>query len=163
MSDLTVACGDLQVSFPAPKVIGPMSEREIDNVRQLEALSLAQPQVPIMTDHVIHGGMYCRTVFIPAGVMITGALIKVATILIVHGNAVVYIDGGPMEVTGYNVVPASAGRKQAFVAREDTWLTMVFPSKAKDVDEAEREFTDENDLLASHFDPALNRVTITGE
>lgn len=126
-----------------------MSPQSIDKVRQLEGIVREAPQVPIDTLHTIHAGMYARTVFIPAGALITGVLIKIATLLIVAGDALVYVDGGPMELRGYNVVPASAGRKQAFLAQTDLYLTMIFPSDACDVEEAERQFTDEVNSLAS--------------
>jgi hypothetical protein len=69
----------------------------------------------------------------------------------------------PVHVQGYAVLPASAGRKQAFVAQADTRLTMVFPTSAKTVEQAEREFTDEIYLLGSRHGAAANHVVITGE
>ena len=147
----------------AKRSIPAMSPEAIDKVRRLEAVVLVMPQTSIVTDHVIHGGMYSRTVMIPAGTVITGALIKIPTLLIVQGDATVYIGDEPMVLSGYNVVPAAAGRKQAFVAHTDTWLTMIFPSDAKDVGLAEEQFTDENYLLASHRDTEINNITITGE
>lgn len=144
-------------------VVPAMTLLQIDKVRRLEAMVLELPQTSIFTEHVIHGGMYARTVMIPAGTMITGALVKTPTTLIVNGDCTVYIGDGTIEVSGYNVIPASAGRKQAFLAHTDTWLTMMVATDAKDVDEAERFFTDESHLLASHRDVELNRTVITGE
>jgi hypothetical protein len=99
----------------------------------------------------------------PGRTVITGALIKIPTLLIVQGDATVYIGDEPMVLSGYNVVPAAAGRKQAFVAQRIRWLTMIFPSDVKDVGLAEEQFTDENHLLASHRDTGINNITITGE
>jgi len=137
---------DLTIARP---VIPVMSEEAIGKVRQLESIATTLPQVPIRTDHVLHAGIYARTVMVPAGVMITGVLIKVATLLIVQGDALVYAGGEPIRLSGYNVVPATAARKQAFIAQSDVYLTMIFPTDARDVDEAERQFTDEIELLAS--------------
>ena len=153
MSDLVAA----QPRIPA------MSEAAIDKVRRLESLALETPQIAIDTQHVIHAGMYARTVYVPAGVMITGALIKIATLLVVHGDADVYVDGESIRLEGYNVLPASAGRKQAFVALTDLHLTMIFPSRAKNVADAELQFTDECDRLSSRRDVDSNRTIITGE
>lgn len=127
-----------------------MNDDSVNKVRSLESLSLKSlPQVEINTSHIIHGGMYARTIMIPAGVMLTGALIKIATLLIVQGNVLVYIGDETIELSGYNVLPASANRKQAFLAKTDTYITMIFPSNAKDVETAEMEFTDEADILIS--------------
>lgn len=143
--------------------IPAMLPHEIENVRQLEAVLLGMPQVSIITGHILHGGMYARTVKIPEGVIITGVLVKVPTILIVQGSALVYIGAAELDLAGYNVVPAAAGRKQAFIAKSDVYLTMILPSEAVDVGTAESDFTDETYLLVSHKDPELNHTIITGE
>jgi hypothetical protein len=144
-----------------PSGIPAMSDAAIEKVRRLESLVLAAPQVPLETSHIFHAGLYARTIRLPAGVMITGALIKIATLLIVQGDAIVYLDGESVRLEGYNVLPASARRKQAFVALAETHLTMIFATEARTVEEAEAEFTDEADLLGSSRDS--NRITITGE
>jgi len=149
--------------FIHQNTIPAMSDAAIDNVRKLDQIVSACPQTTIKTDHVLHGGMYARTITIPANVVLTGALIKIPTMLITSGDAIVYVDGGSKRITGYNVFAASAGRKQAFVALTETRLTMLFPTNAKTVDEAEKEFTDEWASLMSVRDAASNTVLITGE
>lgn len=133
----------------------------IAKVRELEAAVLELPQVRIATSHVIHGGMYSRTICVPAGCVLTGALIKIATLLIVCGTATVFIGDQALVLEGYNVVPASAGRKQAFLAHSDTYLTMLFPSDAQTIEAAEAQFTDEAALLFSRV--GENVITVTGE
>lgn len=142
--------------FPA------MQADDIDKVRRLETHMMQLPQVDIQTEHLIHGGMYARTIHIPAGVVLTGALIKLATVLVVSGHCTVFIGDNSLELIGHQVVPASAGRKQVFLAHADTSLTMLFPSSAKTVAEAEAEFTDEVDRLLSRKQ-GVGSVTITGE
>lgn len=137
---------DLVASRPR---IEPMSQATLDKVRSLEAHVGSLPQIAIPTDHVFHAGVYARTVMVPAGAVITGVLVKIPTILIVNGDAVVHVEGGPIELHGYHVLEASAGRKQALAAITDTHLTMIFASNARDADTAEREFTDEIDMLMS--------------
>ncbi|HSV48351.1 MAG TPA: hypothetical protein VLJ58_21360 [Ramlibacter sp.] len=128
----------------------PSDIQAIGKVRALESALLAQEdQVEIPTNHVLHAGMYARTVRIPAGHAVTGALIKVPTVLIVNGDVVLYTGDGTVHLTGYHVLPAAAGRKTAFAAIGDTDLTMLFPTQAATVDQAEREFTDEFDALLS--------------
>ncbi|MFU2088159.1 hypothetical protein ACLQ84_23620 [Bordetella bronchiseptica] len=139
-----------------------MSAEAIDRVRRLEGALAELPQVEIPTAHLFHAGVYARTIRIPAGVALTGALIKVSTVLVFSGHATVFIGGEAVELHGYHVIPASAGRKQAFVAHADTDLTMLFPSEARSVAEAEAEFTDEADLLLSHQQGA-ETITFTGE
>ena len=138
-----------------------MSDDALAKVRTLETALLAAPQTDLSTDHLLHAGMYARTICIPAGTALTGALIKRATVLIVNGHATVYTGDGTLELAGHHVLPASAGRKQAFIAHADTWLTMIFPTQAVTVEEAEAEFTDEADRLLSRA--GVNTIRITGE
>lgn len=144
------------------KKIPAMTPHDIERVRELERELLACPeQIEFPTEHVFHAGMYARTIVMPAGCVMTGALIKRATMLILSGDAVVFYGQDVQRLSGYHVLPASAGRKQAFIAVDETRLTMLFPTTSQSVDEAEREFTDEYELLASHH--CENRIVITGE
>lgn len=151
---------DLAVSNTS---VPAMSEIAINKVRQLEAAALLQPQENVETDHLIHAGMYARTIKIPAKVLLTGALVKRATILIVMGDVAVRIGDVTKRLTGYNVLSASANRKQAFNAIEDTYLTMIFATDIKTIEEAEDQFTEEAHLLLSRKPNAVNRINITGE
>lgn len=136
----------------------------IADVSALERHMLALPQTPIETHHVLHGGLYARTILIPAGTVLTGALIRVPTVVIVAGDVLVTLGNGEsVHLTGHHVLPASAGRKTAFVTRADTHVTMVFRTAARTVEEAEAEFTEEADGLCSRRDPTSNHVVITGE
>ncbi len=143
--------------------IPAMSAEAIDKAREMGGVVAAMPQVPIFTDHVLHAGLYARTIMIPKRIWLEGCLVKLPTLLIVHGEVEAYIGEDCIVLSGYAVLPASANRKQIFFARTDTWLTMAFKTQARDVGAAEREFTDDFALLGSHRDPALNRTTITGE
>ena len=131
----------------APMTIKPMTPETIDKVAQIEAMMMLMPQVDIKTIHTLHAGLYGRTVFLPAGTMITGVLIKIPTVLIVAGKVVVYVGEESRILEGYSILEASAMRKQVFIAEQDTWLTMLFASNAKTVEDAEAEFTDEVSLL----------------
>lgn len=140
-----------------------MSVEAIEKARALEAITRELPQVPIATEHVLHAGMYARTILIPAGVLLTGAFIQVPTLLIFDGHAHVNTTGDGIELCGHHVLAASAGRRQVFMSHADTHLTMVFPTTAATVQEAEEQFTNEAHLLASRNADAVNLTTITGE
>ena len=146
-----------------PAAVPAMSAAAVASVRALERLVLELPQTQIRTHHVLHGGMYARTILIPAETVLTGALIRVPTMLIIAGDTLVHLDGESVRLSGYHVLPAAAGRKTAFVTIADTHVTMLFPTAARTVEEAEAEFTEEADGLGSRREPASNRITITGE
>lgn len=152
-----------------PAVIAPggmlpaMGAEAVERVRQLETTLWRAPQSALTTHHVLHGGLYSRTVWLPAGAVITGALIKVATTLTINGDVTVFIGDETIELKGYNVIPARAGRKQAFVAHTDVNMTMTFASNARTVRDAEDEFTDEAHLLLSRQQTERDSIIITGE
>jgi hypothetical protein len=139
-----------------------MSAADVGKVSRLESRMRAMEQVPIHTTHHFHGGLYSRTIRIPAGVGLTGALIRIPTLLIISGHVTVFAGGDQIELHGYHILPGSAGRKQVFITHADTDLTMVFPTQAKTVEEAEAEFTDETELLMSREQPG-DTIIFTGE
>jgi hypothetical protein len=142
--------------------IGAMSPVAVGKVQALEDASLVYDQLPVETHHLIHGGMYCRTMHMTPGMLITGALIKISTTLIIAGHVTVYLDGEPAGFHGYYVLPAAGGRKQAIYAHEASYLTMLFPTDVDTVGEAEAQFTDAVDTLSSRAADAINKITVTG-
>lgn len=142
--------------------ISQMSVCEIEKVRELERVMLTMPQVDLPTTQVLHAGMYARNMFVATGVTVTGAFMKCPTMLIISGHMLVYIGSETVEFKGYHIIPAGANRKQAGYAVTDTNVTMLFPTKAKTIEEAEEEFTDETNKLMSR-NGSSNDVWVTGE
>lgn len=132
--------------------IPAMTPESIKKVRDLEEIMLAMPQEDLKVSHFLHAGIYIRTVRIPSGSVITGALLKIPTILIVSGEVIVYVGDRTVTLTGYNVFPAEANRKQVFLTKSDTFLTAMFATNAKTVEEAEKESTYEFGMLTTNRD-----------
>ncbi|NYT44594.1 hypothetical protein H0A64_07105 [Alcaligenaceae bacterium] len=130
----------------------PMPVQAVDQVREFENVTRQCPQINVQTEHTLHAGMYARTIRLPAGVVLTGVLIKIPTTVIVHGICRVFTGERFMNLAGYHVIAAGAGRKQIFITQTDTVITMIFPSTAQTVEQAENEFTDEAHLLMSRND-----------
>lgn len=143
--------------------IPAMDAQALQAVYVLQEAVLQCDQHQLETHHAIHGGMYARTIRMKAGEVMTGALINVPTMLILNGDAKLLIGDKVCLFTGYNVISASAGRKQAFVAMTDLDMTMIFATSATTVIDAENEFTTEADQLMSRHDGSINHITITGE
>lgn len=128
-----------------------MSQAAIDRVTSFEKLVSERLQELLPTKHVLHGGLYARTICLKKGCVMVGALIKVPTCVMVSGDATVLRGDDEHRVIGYQVLAAYAGRKQAFIAHQDTDITMVFATKARTVEEAEIEFTDDHERLMSRI------------
>jgi len=133
----------------------------LESAKGVEAKMRTMPQIDVQTEHVLHGGMYARTVRLDANVAIVSVLIKVPTMLTINGKCRVYAGDSWHDLEGYRVIPADAWRKMIYVTVTPTEITMVFPSKAKTIEEAEREFTDESEGLLSR-QCNRDKVTITG-
>nr|DAW95106.1 MAG TPA: hypothetical protein [Caudoviricetes sp.] len=103
------------------------------------------PQV--RTEHHLHAGMYTRTLYVPAGCVAVGLKLKIETQLICAGHFQITDGTTTREFKGYHVLEGLAGRRAAAYAITDSAFSMCFPTKAKTVDEAEAEFTDEPERL----------------
>lgn len=137
MNDLV----EVRPSIPA------MSPQALDIVRRMEAVVRTMPQEPFKLDHLLHAGMYARTVTLPPGYW-GGALTLTASIVIVVGDALVYTgEDEPLQVSGVTVLPASAGRKQAFSTNDYVTIIMVAATDAKDVPEATAQLCAEPEIL----------------
>lgn len=142
----------------SPALVAP-EPKMLDCLRDLDAAMRVLAQTTISIDHLIHGGMYARTVHVPADTIISGAVLSRATVLVLYGDVTVFTGTKAVRLIGFHVLPGSAGRKQLFRTHAETHMTMVLPSKAQSVDEAEHDFTDEPELLMQ----SAGHVTITGE
>lgn len=131
------------------KALPAMTDEAIVKARAAEVRLSELPQVELPVSHALHAGMYHRTVTITAGLAVTGALIKVPTLLVVDGDCEVFTGSEVATLEGRNVLQCQPNRKQVFLAHSDTHLTMIFPTRAKTVEEAENEFTDEAARLQS--------------
>jgi hypothetical protein len=117
--------------------------RAIDRFKDL-------PQAEIYTEHHLHAGVYSRTIHIPKGVLIIGVEMQCATQLVQYGHGFFTDGNGTKEMHGYLVLEGLPHRQCAFLATEDTWATMFFATKAKTVEEAEREFCSEPTQLLTN-------------
>lgn len=135
--------------------IPAMRPEAIDRVYQIEAENLARPQTDLRFEHRLHAGVYARTMIVPElaegkACLITAALIRVPTLLISQGDALVYVgEDAPYRLTSHQIIEAAAGRKTAYVAASGFRLTMIFATSAQTVEEAEEEFTAEAHMLQS--------------
>lgn len=127
--------------------MSPESQLDIDKIRQFEQAILKLPQVDMQTSHVMHGGMYARTVFIPAGTAVTGTLTNLDNVCVVGGDITVSTDNGMQRLIGYHVLPATKGYKRVGYAHADTYWTTIIKTDAVTVEQAEDEMTDESHIL----------------
>lgn len=117
------------------------------DVQRLEAMILEAPQVDLNTMHALSGGMYARTIFIPAGTVLTGATHKTDHLNIVCGDISVSTDEGMKRMTGYHVITTKAGMKRAGFAHADTVWTTICKTDSTDIEAIENELVEEAEKL----------------
>jgi|TARA_R110000744_G_scaffold46466_3_gene102687 hypothetical protein len=140
------------------------SNLAINAVKRLEASMREElDTVDISTHHTLHDGVYSRTIMIPAGHLVVGAKVNVSSTIIISGDITLYVDGDPVRLIGYHVIPADAGRKQAAYAHLDTHVTMFCQTEAETIEEVEAECTDECEKLISRTDSDNNIFQVTRE
>lgn len=115
----------------------------VESVRALEQAVAQLPQIDLQTQTLLHGSMCARTIFIPAGAILTGCLTNIDNICVVHGDITVTTNDGPQRLTGFHVLPASSGFKRAGIAHADTWWTTIHHTDLTDLTAIEEEMTDE--------------------
>jgi hypothetical protein len=72
----------------------------IQSIDALQAEMVKHPQYEPPTEHVFHGGMYCRQVWRPAGCLIVGKVHKKEHFyMIVSGTVTVTTDDGVQTIT----------------------------------------------------------------
>ena len=151
------------LTVPLPIAMAPASPAMLDQLAAINEVILSYEQVPLATEHILHGGMYIRTIRLQPETKMMGSLIKLPTVLIIHGTTSVLIGDERVELEGYNVIPGCAGRKQFFWTHSEVEMTMIVPTKAETVEAAEDEVFAEAGLLMSRRDGDGDTITITGE
>lgn len=146
------------IATASPTLAAPDAQTLV-SLRDLDAMMRAQPQAEARVDHLLHAGMYARTCFVPAEVLASGTVLRRATVLVINGDVTIFTGNDSVRLTGFHVLPGLRGRKALFRTHAETQMTMVFPSDAQSVDEAEHEMTDEPHLLAK----LPGTITITGQ
>ena len=119
----------------------------VERVREFESVLLALPQVDLSTQNLVFGGLCARTILVPAGTALTGALTNMDNICVVAGDITVTTDEGPKRLTGFHVLPAKAGFKRAGVAHADTYWTTLWRTDLEEIEAIENEMTVESERL----------------
>jgi hypothetical protein len=135
---------------PITTLLSAMPSPEM--VRALEQVTLGLHQVDLSTEHLVHGGMYCRFGMIPSDTLLTGAITRHDNVCMVVGDITVTTDQGVRRLTGINILPALAGAKRAGITHADTWWATIHATPLTDVREIEDDMTPESAMLQTRRD-----------
>ena len=108
---------------------------------QAELSQLDQYEAP--TEHIFHGGMYCRQVFRHAGVTIVGKVHKKEHFyFVVFGTILVTTDDGVQQLTGPALLCSMPGTKRAVYAMTDALCMTIHRADSTDVESVEDELVE---------------------
>lgn len=115
----------------------------LDSIPRLQEAVSQLPQYQPITDHIFHGGMYCRQVFRHAGALVVGRVHKKEHFyMIVSGTVAITTDDGVMEVTGPYLFCSKPGTKRAVLALTDTLCITIHRADSTTVEEVEDELVE---------------------
>lgn len=116
-----------------------------ERVDALQAEVSKHPQYAPPTEHIFHGGMYCRQVWRPAGCLIIGKVHKKEHFyMVVSGTVAVTTDDGVQLITGPQLLCSKPGTKRAVYAETDA-LCMTFHRVNTDtIEAAENELVEDD-------------------
>jgi quercetin dioxygenase-like cupin family protein len=125
----------MQVTYGKGFEVAPVVPMR-EMVQTLQDEVSKHPQYEPPTEHVFHGGMYCRQVWRPAGCLIVGKVHKKEHFyMIVSGTITVTTDDGVQTLTGPMLLCSKPGTKRAVYANTDA-LCMTFHRVDSDTVEA---------------------------
>jgi quercetin dioxygenase-like cupin family protein len=121
-------------------VLAPSVRKQVD---ALQAAMSEMPQYEPPTEHLFHGGMYCRQVWRPAGCTIVGKVHKKEHFyVVVSGTICVTTDDGVQTITGPKVLLSRPGVKRAVYAITDALCMTFHAVEATTIEDAENELVE---------------------
>ena len=101
------------------------------------------PQYEPLTEHIFHGGMYCRQVWRQAGVTIVGKVHKKEHFyMVVSGTIIVTTDDGVKRITGPSLICSMPGTKRAVYSETDALCITFHRVDSTTVEDAEGELVE---------------------
>lgn len=109
------------------------------------------PQVSMDTEHCFHGGMYCRTIKIPAGSVIVSRVHKTDHLFIgIEGELAVSGEGESYTLTPGKIVYSPKGTKRAVTALTDVVCMTIHRTDKKTIEGLEEEMIESDGLPVLH-------------
>lgn len=104
-------------------------------IYRLEAELLKLPQVDMPVEHAFCNGMYARTMHIPAGTVLTGAVHREESFFLVRkGELIVSTDSGPRTLGPGDMSISKIGTKRAGIALTEVEVTTFHANPSNEQD-----------------------------
>lgn len=114
-----------------------------ERVEHLQEEISKYPQYEPRTEHIFHGGMYCRKVWRDADVTIVGKVHKKEHFyMVVSGTVVITTDDGVQRITGPHLLCSTPGTKRAVYSETDALCMTIHRVDSLTVEAAEEELVE---------------------
>lgn len=124
-------------------VVQSAESRQAVEALQVELSKM--PQVELPTEHIFHGGMYCRQLFQPAGSLVVGKVHKKEHFfMVVQGTVAITGDGKTLLYTAPFMLTSKPGTKRVLYAETDVVYMTIHRADSTTVEAVEDELV-END------------------
>jgi quercetin dioxygenase-like cupin family protein len=118
---------------------------EVPLVEKLQEEISKFPQYEPPTEHIFHGGMYCRQVWRPAGCVIVGKVHKKEHFyMVVSGTVSVTTDDGVQTLTAPALLCSKPGTKRAVFAETDAICMTIHRVDSNTVEDVESELVEDD-------------------
>lgn len=115
------------------------------DVQRLQDEISKYPQYEPPTQHIFHGGMYCRQVWRPAGCVIVGKVHKKEHFyMVVSGTVIVTTDDGVQTLTAPALLCSKPGAKRAVYAETDAICMTIHRVDSSTVEDVESEVVEDD-------------------
>lgn len=135
-----------------------------EKVEELQRAISTMPQFDgFITKHYFADGMYCRSLWRPAGCLIVGKVHKKEHFYIVaSGKVIVTTDEGVKEITGPQVIVSQPGTKRAVLALEESTCITVHRTDKREFDELESDLVEDDPNSMYTFENNVKTPAIDG-
>ena len=108
---------------------------------QKEMSNLQQVELP--TEHYFSGGVYCRKMTQPAGVLVVGKVHKKDHFFVcTEGEVIAWSEKGMVTLRAGDIIQSKAGTKRAILAVQNSVVTTFHQTEKTTVEEAEADLVE---------------------
>lgn len=142
-------------------------ENKVPTLAQIERLQheLAQvPQAELETEHYFSGGMYCRKLIAPAGLLVVGKMHKKEHFFMcVKGQIIAWSDKGMVTLNEGDVLCSKASTKRVILSVTDSVYVTVHKTNKLNLDKIEKELIQPEGLALFDANNKLKALALEGE
>jgi mannose-6-phosphate isomerase-like protein (cupin superfamily) len=142
-------------------------ENRVPTLAQIERLQheLAQvPQAELETEHYFSGGMYCRKLIAPAGLLVVGKMHKKEHFFMcAKGQIIAWSDNGMVTLNEGDVLCSKSGTKRVILSVTDSIYVTFHKTNKLNLDKIEKELIQPEGLALFDANNKLKVLALEGE